>query len=615
MDAGESGDAVTVPSTMVELLHRYDWSATPLGERTQWPPCLRTTVDLMMASGHAMCLAWGPERTFLYNDAYVAMLGARHPAALGARFQDVWSEIWPQIAPLVAGTFAGETATFQDMPLTMTRNGYPEPTWWSFSYSPVRDEQGVVAGLLNVTLETTGRVVAEQERDTAVAELRRSESKWRRLFETMEEGFILGVAIRDAAGRIVDWRYEEVNDAWYGLVGITPGCAIGRTIREVFPGVEDEWVLEFASVVEGGEPVRFTRQVGTLGRWYDGIVKATGDDRFTVLFTEVTDRVRREQRQSAIIMLGDRLQALTSVADMVAATAAILAESLDVPVVDYADVDAEDGSIEIGGMVLTPFVDDLRAGRAVMKRDGKVAFVAMPVIERGALVALFYARSPAPRDWNGEEVQFLRDVAHRLRAAVERLRAAERQEILNGELSHRVKNTLSVVQAIAMQTLSNHADRATMEAFGNRLKALAAAHDVLLTRSWAAAEIGDVVQATLASFPADRVRVSGPDLRIGARTAMSLSLLVHELATNAVKHGALSVPGGHVAIEWTIRDERLEVRWAERGGPPAIAPTRRGFGSRIINMGLTGSGDVKLHYASEGLTVEMTAPVRQVQQA
>ncbi len=600
---------------MIDLLRRYDWSATPLGARADWPFSLRTMVDLMMASGHAMCLASGPERTLLYNDAYAAVLGARHPAAFGMRLEEIWSDVWSEIGPLVARTFAGETATFHDMPLTMTRNGFPEQTWWSFSYSPVRDDRGAVAGLLNVTTETTGRVIAEQERDKAIAELRRSEGQWRRLFETMEEGFILGAVLRDDAGRIIDWRYEEVNDAWYDLVGIARGGAIGRTIREVFPGIEDEWVLEFASVVEAGEPVRFTRQVGSLGRWYDGVAKAAGGDYFTVLFTEVTDRVHREQRQSAIITLGDRLQALASVDDMVAATAAILADSFEVPVVDYDDIEAGAASVAIGGMVLTPFVEDLRAGRAIMKRDGMAPFVVMPVVERGTLVALLHVSSAAPRDWSAEEVQFLRDVASRLRAAVERLRAAERQEILNGELSHRVKNTLSVVQAIAMQTLSSQIDRGSMEAFGNRLKALAAAHDVLLTRSWAAAEIADVVQATLASFPADRVRVNGPELPIGARTAMSLSLLIHELATNAVKHGALSVPAGHVLIDWAINEGQLEMRWVERGGPPAIAPTRRGFGSRIINMGLTGSGDVKLHYASDGLTVEMTAPVRQVQQA
>lgn len=100
---------------------------------------------------------------------------------------------------------------------------------------------------------------------------------------------------------------------------------------------------------------------------------------------------------------------------------------------------------------------------------------------------------------------------------------------------------------------------------------------------------------------------------------MSLSLLLHELATNAGKYGALSVPEGRVSLRWAVRqqggEEALEVNWAERGGPPAVEPVRRGFGSRIIRMGLTGSGGVKLRYDTQGLTAEMSAPMNQVQQA
>lgn len=182
---------------MGELLLDWDWAATPLGPLTEWSQALRSTVDTMMGSGHAMCLAWGTERVFLYNDAYVPMLGARHPQAFGGTFAQAWPEIWSEISPLVDLTYRGETSTFRDMPLLMTRNGYPEDTWWSFSYSPVRDEKGDIAGLLNVTLETTNRVLAEQARDRAEAELSRNEAKWRTIFETLREGFIHAEVIRD----------------------------------------------------------------------------------------------------------------------------------------------------------------------------------------------------------------------------------------------------------------------------------------------------------------------------------------------------------------------------------------------------------------------------------
>ena len=131
------GDVHDAPR-MADMLSAFDWSKTSLGPRSDWPASLSTAVDIMMASGHAMCLAWGPERTFLYNDAYIPILGKRHPFALGVTFAEAWPDVWDEIKPLVDKTFAGETSTFRDMPLLMTRNGYPEDTWWSFSYSPVR---------------------------------------------------------------------------------------------------------------------------------------------------------------------------------------------------------------------------------------------------------------------------------------------------------------------------------------------------------------------------------------------------------------------------------------------------------------------------------------------
>ena len=126
------------------LIAMVDWAATPLGLLETWPQSLKSTVSLVLASGHAMCIAWGPGRTFIYNDAYAPFLGARHPSAMGKAFKDVWSDVWTDVAPLVDRVFAGETVSFTDMHLVMTRNGYPEDTWWSFSCSPLRDETGDV---------------------------------------------------------------------------------------------------------------------------------------------------------------------------------------------------------------------------------------------------------------------------------------------------------------------------------------------------------------------------------------------------------------------------------------------------------------------------------------
>jgi PAS domain S-box-containing protein len=148
----------------------FDWSATPLGARAAWPAALEAVFGMMLATPVAMCATWGPKQTLLYNAAYVPFLGKRHPDALGRPLPDVWSEIWDDIGPLVARVMAGEAVSFTDLPLVMTRSGYEEETWWSFAYSPLRDN-GHIAGLLNIATETTAGVVAARERDAAQTQL------------------------------------------------------------------------------------------------------------------------------------------------------------------------------------------------------------------------------------------------------------------------------------------------------------------------------------------------------------------------------------------------------------------------------------------------------------
>ncbi|GGE12441.1 hypothetical protein GCM10011390_34490 [Aureimonas endophytica] len=165
----------------------------------------------------------------------------------------------------------------------------------SGSMMPLRGESGEHLGFIKIVRDRTEQHEAGKALEASRGDLAASETKWRGLFEQLEEGFILGRVLRGEGGRIVDWVYEEVNRAWGELVGIAPERALGRTIRELIPGIEDAWVNEFADVVDTGQPIRFTRQVGTFDRWYDGVAQPLGDDRFTVLFLEVTDRVRAEE--------------------------------------------------------------------------------------------------------------------------------------------------------------------------------------------------------------------------------------------------------------------------------------------------------------------------------
>lgn len=332
-----------------ELLAAVDWDAHVLGARATWPQALRVMLGTMLGSPESMYLVWGPDRTFFFNDAYMPILGPRLPVAMGARFETLWADAWPTVEPAFVKAEAGESTRFVDMPVPMARYGAPEETWWTFSYSPVRDVEGDIVGVLCHTNETTDRVQGEHARAEAVTQ----------------------------------------------------------------------------------------------------------------------------------------------------------------------------------------------------------------------------------------------------------------QDLLNRELSHRVKNTMAMVQALAAQSLKGIEDRRAVQAFEDRLVALGHAHDILLQDSWRPASIALIMSRVLEIHNARGQFVTeGPDVMLAARATLSLSLLLHELAANAAKYGALTTDAGRVFIAWGIEgegpDARFVLSWREAGGPEVRPPSRRGFGSRLIGMGLGGNRDADLRYDPAG---------------
>lgn len=160
--ASASFDLLAGNGVMRALMRAHDWSSSPLGRPDAWSPALRTVVNLMLDSKFPMFVAWGRELGFLYNDAYSGILGAKHPAALGGRMQDIWAEIWPVLVPMVDRALAGAATFEENLPLLMQRNGHDEQTWFTFSYSPVRDENGAAVGVYCACTETTAQVHAER---------------------------------------------------------------------------------------------------------------------------------------------------------------------------------------------------------------------------------------------------------------------------------------------------------------------------------------------------------------------------------------------------------------------------------------------------------------------
>jgi len=209
------------------------------------------------------------------------------------------------------------------------------------------------------------------------------------------------------------------------------------------------------------------------------------------------------------------------------------------------------------------------------------------------------------------------------RDVTEKWHAEDQRRLLMEELAHRVKNTLAVVHAIARQTLRGDGEIAEgREAFAARLMALAQAHDVLMQGSWTKADLHALVegvarlhcQGELGNF-----LIEGPEVTLGPKAALSFALVLHEMGTNAVKYGALSVPQGRVAVSWRLdrvnHRAALHLRWQESGGPVVRQPTRKGFGSRLIERSLAGGigARVDLAYPSSGVTLILEADLAALQ--
>jgi len=200
----------------------------------------------------------------------------------------------------------------------------------------------------------------------------------------------------------------------------------------------------------------------------------------------------------------------------------------------------------------------------------------------------------------------------------DRKRWEEHQQLLINELNHRVKNTLATVQSIVSQTLRNAATTGdAKEALESRLLALSRAHDILTRESWEGAQLSDVVAQAVAPYSShgeSRLHLAGPDVRLSPRKALALAMALQELATNAVKYGALSNSAGEIRIMWSIDRQptppRLQLCWEEKGGPPVVAPQRRGFGSRLIERSLAQDldGEVRIEFAPTGIMCRVDAP-------
>ncbi|MXQ10589.1 sensor domain-containing protein [Microvirga makkahensis] len=213
---------------MGALIRACDWSATTLGAPESWPHPLKTALSILLNSKHQMFLAWGPDLLSFYNDAYRPVLGARHPKALGKPFPEIWADIWPTIAPLVDRALAGEGTWSEDLPLVTFRNGFQEIAYFTFSYSPIFDDNGKVAGMFCACTETTDEVLSafRARHNGGAADERRLHSLFQQAPSFM------------AVVRGPHHIFDMANSAHQRLVGFRN--IIGKPVRDALPEIADQ---------------------------------------------------------------------------------------------------------------------------------------------------------------------------------------------------------------------------------------------------------------------------------------------------------------------------------------------------------------------------------------
>jgi PAS domain S-box-containing protein len=722
----------------------------------------------MLASQHPVYIAWGAELTSLYNDRYVPILGPQHPETLGKPYQEAWQEIWDEYRPIVAATMAGEAQHLIDRPVALP--GCPDQaiSWFTYSWTPIREEAGGIAGFYCVATETTDKVLTEKAlRESREARLYEIGMRYRALFEALDQGFCIIEMVFDQQNRPVDYIFVEINPIFEAQTGLHD--AAGKSMRSFRPQHEDRWFEIYGRVALTGEPARFEHEAGALGRWYDVFAYRIGNPehrRVALLFDDITERklaedARREseerlrqvqeaarigsfefdrrsnkaiaspeylelyglpQNRSGFFSYEDwialvhpddrpRIEAETreAVADharhqldyefrifradtgemrwITARTKLIrdangrFVRSLGAQWDVTAEKDAEvalreseeryrsfiahssegiwllefdpplDTSLPVEAQVELAY----RNGRFVECNDAMAAMYGLTRAEDLIGKTLEFplpSSDPQARafltgvissgyslagvesvelDAAGNRKQFdnsmtgiiedghLKRLWGIQRDITDRKQAEEQRTLLIHELNHRVKNTLATVQSIASQTLRNAPTmRDAKEALEGRLIALARAHDVLTRESWEGAELKEIVGQALAPYGSlgeNRLHVSGPEIRLTPRIALALAMALQELATNAVKYGALANATGEIRITWNVEparpSPRLHLRWEESGGPPVQAPSRRGFGSRLIERSLSQelNGIARIEFRPTGIVCTVDAPL------
>ena len=440
-----------------------DWGRTPLGPVADWPQSLRVVVGICLNSRFPMYVWWGPELVNIYNDAYAPVLGPRHPDALGRPAQEVWSDIWPTILPQVEAVMRRGEATWNERAeLVMQRYGYAEATAFTWSYSPVIDETGNVGGLYCACIEETPRMLAEQQRDLLLSQVRSERTRLADAFS--QSPAFMGILNGP------DHQIEYFNERFYQLVGRRG--LVGRSVRFALPEVVSQGVVDILDrVYRSGEPYVGTAVRIELRRRPDrGLEEAFVDFVYQPLRdvdgeitgilvhgVDVTEQKRRAVRDRFLLALDDAIRPLAGHDEIVGACTRLLGLHLRVDRCTFNSIHEDEDTFEVVGEFnrhttsltgrrrLSDFGEEarrlLRSGEPYVvadidthplapqdlhayRRAMTQAVIAVPLFKDARLVATMVVHQSTPRVWRPEEVTLLRHVASRCLESLQRAKVA-----------------------------------------------------------------------------------------------------------------------------------------------------------------------------------------------
>ena len=609
--------ATLAKSQMLQHFDRTDWQASPLGPLDSWPLALKMAVRVIFGSQTPMALLVGPDGILIYNDGYIPIAGRRHPACFGVSALTSWPEIVDFNTAVIDSVANGESPSYEDQKLTVHRNGIAEEVWFDLDYSPVIDEDGKIIAALALIVETTKLVATE-----------------RQLAKSREQ---LSLALGTSA-IVGTWDWHVLEDMVYSdakfaqLYGVDPEIAMnGAPISEFMAAMHQDDIesvgsamtAAMASGAKFSKEYRLVQKDGSL-RWVlaegQPLLDAAGA---CIRFPGVTvDISEQKEAMEAHIRSETGFRTLANaMPQMVWATQpdgfhdyynARWYEFTGVPegTTDGAawngmfhEEDRERAWAQWQHCLATG--DPYQIEYRLRHHSGDYRWVlgrALPIRDEKGEITRWYGTCTDIHD--ARQVQ------------------AER-EIVAHELSHRIKNIFSVLSGIiSLSARSAPESRAFAERLRKRIDAMGRAHDFVRPHSKTSRPVDiettifGLAQRLLEPYSLDgtdnRIAFDGENAMIGDSAATPLALLLHELATNSAKYGALSHAAGRLAITGHRDGDLYVLDWKESGSPAQIGePAQEGFGSRLMKISVEGQlgGQFQRHWNADGMCARITVPL------